>query len=121
MDRRRLITIAVAAVGTIGTLVGLAAFFELTSVPTGHYEIGWIVTMLGCALMAWKLRSNVYVTLLVCAAFVVVVRYAAFTFIYALLESAVLWKLFADAPIGAEATAVLIVALDASASATVFM
>jgi hypothetical protein len=95
MDRYRLITITIAAVGTVGTLVGMSAIFELTRVPTVHYEIGWIITILGCALMAWKLRSNVVITLLACSAFVIVVRYASFIVIYALLESGILWELFA--------------------------
>ena len=86
---------AVAAVGTVATLVGLAAIFELTRVPTVHYEIGTIVTMLGCALMAWKLRSNVFVTLLACVAFVAVVRYVGFAVVYAVLESGILLELFA--------------------------
>jgi hypothetical protein len=51
--------------------------------------------MLGCSLMAWKLRSNLFVTLLACSAFVVVVRYVAFNVVYAVLESGILWKLFA--------------------------
>jgi hypothetical protein len=95
MDRRRLITIIVAAALTVATLVALAAIFELTRVPSVHFEIGWVITMVGWAIMAWKLRASILVTLIASAAFILVVRYTAFTVIYALLESAILLKLFA--------------------------
>jgi hypothetical protein len=97
MNRQRLVIIAVAATGTIATLVVLAAFFELTRVPGLHYEIGWLVTLLGCGLMAWRLRASVWVTSLACAAFLVIVRYGGFFTVYSLLESGILWKVFAVA------------------------
>jgi hypothetical protein len=93
MNKQRIITFMVSVVSTVAALVALAAMFELTRVPALHYEIGWLVTMLGCSLMAWRLHSKALLTLALCAAFLLVVRFTAFTLVYALLESAILWKL----------------------------
>jgi hypothetical protein len=92
MNKKLFITITIAAVGTIAALVGLSLLFALTSVPRLHVEIGWLVTAVGCGLMAWRLRSNVWLTLLVCAAFLPIVRYAAMTIAYGILESGVVWQ-----------------------------
>ena len=101
MNRKSLITIAVAILGTTATLVVLSVLVAFTRVPSLHIEIGWAVSLLGCALMAWKLRLSPVVKLLVCAGFVLVVRYTAFTIAYALLESGVVWRPFGGAPLSA--------------------
>ena len=77
----------------MAVLVALAVTMEVTVVPAGHVAIGWLVTAVGCALVAWRLRSGVPFTLLICAAFVVLVRYVAFALIYAVLESGIVWKM----------------------------
>jgi hypothetical protein len=92
MNRRRILTIVVSAGGTIAALGGLSVLFELTSLPRQHYEFGWVVTGIGCALMAWQLRSNVVVTLLACVAFLVAVRYVALAIAYSVLESGGVWR-----------------------------
>jgi hypothetical protein len=92
MTKRSLITIAIASAGTIAALVGLSLLFALTTVPPLHVEMGWIVTAVGCGLMAWRLRSNVWLTLLACAVFIPFVRFAAMTIAYGIKESGVLWR-----------------------------
>lgn len=92
MKKSSLITIFIAAVATITALVGVSLLFAFTTVPALHVEIGWIVTAVGCGLMAWRLRSNVWLTLLACAVFVPFVRYAAMTIAYSIKESGVLWR-----------------------------
>ena len=92
MTKRSLIAVAIAPVGTVAALVGLSLLFALTTVPALHMQIGWIVTAVGSGLVAWTLRSNVWVALLACLVFIPFVRFAAFVLSYGIQESGVLWR-----------------------------
>ena len=94
MNGRAVATFALAVCATVIAMVGLAGLFEMSGyVPSWHYEIGWIVTLLGCGWMVLTLRASMAMNLLASVAFLVAVRYSAFYLAYALLESGVLWGL----------------------------
>ena len=82
-ESRALEIVASMLVGTIAALVILALVFERTHVPEAHDEIGWVVQLLGCGLMAWKVRPRPLATLLLSAGFLAVVHYAGFYVLYA--------------------------------------
>lgn len=78
MGQRRVIVVAISFIGTIAALVGLSVLFYQTYTPAAHYEIGWAVKLIGCGVMAWKLRANLPSTLIASVLFLAGVHYLGF-------------------------------------------
>lgn len=87
MDRHRIGVVVITFLGMLSALVLLSLFFDRTSVPAAHYEIGWAVKLIGCALMAWRVRLRPVMTLLLSAGFLVLLHYSAFYVGYAVLNN----------------------------------